>query len=176
MSRAQPRTLSGSEETRIFLGLMVQPFIAAGLAFVSSPLMEWSGRAIYGGIDVDPVHLAITQAFGAGVAAFFVSILAALPSAVFVLERHELTLRRALLCRGAAWEHPEPARHTPRWRGLRDRGAGAPRPLRVISRNGRRCSVLGGLGAQPASAGEAAARAREPRVGRRRETETLHHR
>jgi hypothetical protein len=82
---------------RVFVGLVVQPFVAAGLAFVSSPLMEWSGRAIYGGIDVDPVHLAITQAFGAGVAAFFVSILAALPAAVFVLKRHELTLRRALL-------------------------------------------------------------------------------
>jgi hypothetical protein len=28
---------------RVFVGLVVQPFVAAGLAFVSSPLMEWSG-------------------------------------------------------------------------------------------------------------------------------------
>ena len=97
MFRAHPRTLSGSEEMRVFLGLVVQPVVAAGLAFVSSPLMEWSGHAIHGHLDGDLLHFAITQAFAASVAAFFVSILAALPAAVFVLKRHELTLGRALL-------------------------------------------------------------------------------
>ena len=65
MFGAHPRTLSGSEEMRVFLGLVVQPVVAAGLAFVSSPLMEWSGHAIHGHLDGDLLHFAITQAFAA---------------------------------------------------------------------------------------------------------------
>jgi hypothetical protein len=116
---------------RVFLVLVVQPFVAAGLAFVSSPLMEWSGRAIYGGIDVDQVYLAITQAFGAGATSSrFVArscggrCLGTIPSLL------------GTLLAGV---------------GLRDRGAGAPCPLRVVSRTGWRCRILGGLGESPAS-------------------------
>jgi hypothetical protein len=93
----QQRTLSLSEEMSIFLGLLVQPFVAAGLTFASYPLMERSGRAIYGGIDPDPLRSAIALAFYVGIAAFFVTILAAFPAAVWVLKRYPLTLWRALL-------------------------------------------------------------------------------
>lgn len=93
----EPRTLSVSEEVRIFLGLLVQPFVAAGLTFVAYPLMDRSGRAIYGGIDPDPMRSAIALALYVGFAAFFVTILAAFPAAVWVLKRYPLTLRRTLL-------------------------------------------------------------------------------
>ena len=94
----QPRTLSVSEEMRIGLGLLVQPFVAAGLTFASYPLIDRSGRAIYGGIDPDPPRSAIALAIYVGIAAFFVTILAAFPTAVWVLKRRPLTLWRALLC------------------------------------------------------------------------------
>jgi hypothetical protein len=94
----QPRTLSVSEEMRIFLGLLVQPFVAAGLTFVTHPLIDRSGRAIYGGgIDPDPMRSGIALALYVGIAAFFVTIAAAFPAAVWVLKRYPLTLWRTLL-------------------------------------------------------------------------------
>ncbi len=94
----QPRTLSVSEELRIFLGLLVQPFVTAGLAFVTYPLMERSGRAIYGGgSGGNLTQAAIAEAFSVSIAAFFVTIAAAFPAAVWVLKRYPLTPWRALL-------------------------------------------------------------------------------
>ena len=94
----QPRTLSVSEEMRIFLGLLVQPFVAAGLTFITFPLMERSGRAIYGGGKISNVtQAAVADALAVSIAAFFVTLFAAFPAAVWVLKRYPLTLWRALL-------------------------------------------------------------------------------
>src|SRR5687768_5677863 len=93
----QPRTLSLSEERRICLGLIVQPFVSAGLAFVAYPLLERSGRAIHGGTDLDPLRSAIAMALAASMAAFFVTIVAALPAVVWVLKRYPLTMRRVVV-------------------------------------------------------------------------------
>ena len=93
----QSRTLALSEEKRILLGLLVQPFLAAALTFASYPLLDRSGRAIYGGIDPDPLRSALGLAIYVSTAAFFVTVLAAFPAAVWVLKRHELTFVGALL-------------------------------------------------------------------------------
>lgn len=37
--RLQPRTLTPAEEMRLFAGLAAQPFVAAGVAFVSVPIL-----------------------------------------------------------------------------------------------------------------------------------------
>src|SRR5687767_610169 len=88
---AQPRTLSPAEEMRIFLGLLVQPFVAAGLGFVAYPLVD-----LHGGRAADSTDAAVALAAGSGLAAFFLSFLAALV-AVWVIRRHPLTLPRALV-------------------------------------------------------------------------------
>ena len=94
--RSQLRTLSPSENRRIVLGLLVQPFVAAGLAFLAFPLVERSGRTIHGGTPVDFTDAALALAAGTSIVAVFMSLPAAL-AAVWVLRRHPLTLTRALL-------------------------------------------------------------------------------
>jgi hypothetical protein len=94
----QPRTLSVSEERRIFFGLLVQPVVAAGLTFVTYPLLDRTGWAIYGGgIDPDLTRSAIAMSIAVAIAAFFLTIGGAFPAAVWVLKRQPLELWRALM-------------------------------------------------------------------------------
>jgi hypothetical protein len=107
-----------SEEKRILLGLLVQPFLAAALTFASYPLLDRSDRAIHGGIDPDPLRSAIGLAIYVSTAAFFMTVLAAFPAAVWVLKRYELTFGRALLWGPPSGQHPERAGHDGHGSGL----------------------------------------------------------
>ena len=51
----RPQTLTKSDENRLLLGLVVQPFVAAALTFAICPFIEYSDRLVNGvGRTVDP--------------------------------------------------------------------------------------------------------------------------
>jgi hypothetical protein len=74
--KRQPRTLTPAQELRLLAGLALQPFLAAGVAFVSFPLvlLDRTGRTLAGGFPSDPTDAAISVALGVGVVALFVTI------------------------------------------------------------------------------------------------------
>lgn len=97
--RQQLRTLTPSEEMRLFGGLVVQPFLASVLAFVSFPvlLLDRAGRTLAGGFPTDQTDAAISVAVGTGIVAFFVTLVCVLPTALWLLKRRQVSLTQALL-------------------------------------------------------------------------------
>lgn len=94
----QPQTLTPAEENRLLLGLVVQPFVAAALAFALFPLVEYTGRLVYGGgRTVDPVEAATGFAIMAGVVASFVAGVVAYPSILWLLKRGPLTRAQTMV-------------------------------------------------------------------------------
>jgi hypothetical protein len=90
------KPIKPQDEMRLFLGFLAQPFVAAALAFVTFPLVDLSGRAIYGGAPADPMDAAVALAFGTGVAALIVTLLGAWPAAMWVIKRRAVTLKESL--------------------------------------------------------------------------------
>ena len=87
----RPQTLTKSDENRLLLGLVVQPFVAAALTFAICPFIEYSDRLVNGvGRTVDPVETAFGFAIMAGVVAS-VATGFAYPTLLWLLERGPLT-------------------------------------------------------------------------------------
>jgi hypothetical protein len=83
---------------RLLVGLALQPFLAAGVAFVSFPLLlDRSGRSLAGGFPADATDAAASVAFGVGIVAVFVTVVGVLPAVVWILKRRPITLPLALL-------------------------------------------------------------------------------
>ena len=80
-------------------GLVVQPFFAAGLAFMAFPLflLDREGRTLDGGSPSDPTGAALSVALGAGLVAGVVTLIGVLPAAVWLMKRRQLTLKETLL-------------------------------------------------------------------------------
>ena len=93
------RALNGSEEMKMFAGFIVQPFLAAGLAFLLFPmlLLDSSGRPLSGGFVPDVVHAARAFALGTGIVAFLVALIGALPAAIWLAKRRVVPFGEALL-------------------------------------------------------------------------------
>jgi len=91
------RTLTPSDEMRIFAGAVVQPLLAAALAFVSFPLimLDRNGRTLAGG-TTDVVQTATSAAAGVGLVALVVTIVGAIPTAVWLLKRRRVSLLETL--------------------------------------------------------------------------------
>ena len=62
------RTLSRADELRVLLGLAVQPFVTALLAFISFPVVDYTDRYLHGGRPFDAVDAALALATGVGIA------------------------------------------------------------------------------------------------------------
>ena len=94
-----PRSLPPAGEMKVFLGLAVQPVAAALLAFFAFPLLDYTGRAfgLYSGHPIDAVDAAVSVAFGVGIVALVVTVLAALPCFVWLLHRGRITRRNVLM-------------------------------------------------------------------------------
>lgn len=94
-----PRTLNSAEEMRVLAGLLVQPFLAAGLAFIAFPLLllDGNGRALAGGYPSDPTDAALSVAIGTFLVAGVVTLIGVLPTAVWIMKRHQLTLGETLV-------------------------------------------------------------------------------
>jgi hypothetical protein len=85
---------------RVFAGLALQPFLASAVAFVAFPLLllDRSGRTLAGSFPGDVADAAWSVAIGAGMLAFFVTLLVAAPTAVWLTKRKLVSLWDALLC------------------------------------------------------------------------------
>ncbi len=96
--KSSPRTLSRLEEMRLLGGAVVQPFLAAALAFTTFPvfLLDREGQTLGGGYPSNPTDAALSVAVGAGIVAAVVTLLGVLPTAVWLLKRRRPTLRESL--------------------------------------------------------------------------------
>ena len=86
-----------AEETRCFVGVVVQPLLAAGLAFFGFPifLLDTQGRTLAGSQASDVVGAAASVAFVVGVVAFLVTVALALPTAVWLMKRRRISVLQA---------------------------------------------------------------------------------
>jgi hypothetical protein len=84
---------------KLLAGLVVQPFLAGGLAFFGFHvfLIDGNGRTLAGGVPSDLTDAAVSVAFGTGLVALLVTVVGVLPTAVFLTKRRQLSLREALL-------------------------------------------------------------------------------
>jgi hypothetical protein len=82
----------------VVIGFAIQPFVCALLAFVSFPILEYTGRGLYGGRPADPLDAAIAVAAGTGLVGFFVTLVAALPSFLWLRSRGLLSRGLVLWC------------------------------------------------------------------------------
>jgi hypothetical protein len=96
--RLRPRTLSVSEEMRLFAGLLVQPVLAGAVAFFAFPvlLLDQNGRSLAGGV-VEITSAARAVAIGSGLMAVLVTLVGALPTAVWLTKRRHVSFREARL-------------------------------------------------------------------------------
>src|SRR5262245_44574959 len=85
-------------EMRVILGFAVQPLVCALVAFMSFPILEYTGRSLYGGRPADALDSAIAVAIGTGLVGFFVTIVAAVPSYLWVRSRGLLSRGVVLWC------------------------------------------------------------------------------
>lgn len=93
-----PRTLSPSENVRLFWGLVVQPLVTSAMAFVSFPLLlDRDGRTLAGGFSADRIDAAVSVAAGVGIVAFFVTLVGVLPTVLWLVTRRYVTFARALV-------------------------------------------------------------------------------
>jgi hypothetical protein len=95
----QPRALSVPEERRLCAGLVVQPFVAGGLAFLIFPffLLDANGRTLAGALPADVMDAAQSVAIGVGIVAFFVTLLGVWPAAVWLTKRRPVSFGEAQL-------------------------------------------------------------------------------
>jgi hypothetical protein len=78
---------------------VVQPFLAAGVAVLSFPvlLLDRSGRTLAGGLMPDATDAAVSVALGTGLVALVVTAAGVLPTVLWLTERRRVSLREALL-------------------------------------------------------------------------------
>ena len=91
------RHLSRAGELRVLLGLAVQPFVTALLAFSTFPVIDYTGRALYIGRPSDPFDAAMSFAVGVGLVGLIVTIFGALPSLLWLLKRGPVSRRQVLI-------------------------------------------------------------------------------
>lgn len=91
------RTISPGAEKRIFVGLLVQPFLAAVLTYMAFPLIEYTGRTLYGGRAGDSADAALALALGVGIAAAGITVVGVFPTVVWVIRRLDVTFGRTIL-------------------------------------------------------------------------------
>jgi len=86
------RTLNSIDETRVFGGVLVQPFLAAGVAFVTFPifLLRSDGQALAGGYPSSATDAALSVAVGVGIVTGVVALIV-WPTALWLMRRRNLT-------------------------------------------------------------------------------------
>jgi hypothetical protein len=97
-TRDQRAVDEATSSLRVGAGLLVQPVVAAALAFATFPLLERTGRSLYSGVSVDLFDGAIAVAAGAALLAPVVAFLAALPLFLWLARRGAISLKHALVC------------------------------------------------------------------------------
>lgn len=96
--KAPPRTLTQPEAARVALGLVVQPFVTAAVAFFAFFLLmlDGTGRTLDGSFPENPIQAAMSVAAVTGFLAVVVTFLGVLPTVVWIVRRRRVTLTYAL--------------------------------------------------------------------------------
>jgi hypothetical protein len=96
--KQQVRTLTPAEEMRVLVGVAVQPFVAAVLGLITFPvfLLDRNGQTLAGGSPSNVPDAAGSVAAGVGLVALFVTVVGALPTAVWLMKRRRISLLEAL--------------------------------------------------------------------------------
>jgi hypothetical protein len=92
-----PELLSPRAEMRLFVGLLLQPILAAALTYAAFPLIDYTGRPLYGGRASDSADAALALSLGVGVVAALVTIVGVFPAVVWLVKRIDVTFGRAIL-------------------------------------------------------------------------------
>ena len=71
--------------------------MAGALAFMAFPLVDYTGRPLYGGFPVDPAGAALSFSFGVSIVALVVTVCGAVPTVLYLLKRGPLTLKKVLV-------------------------------------------------------------------------------
>lgn len=90
----QARTLTPAEEMRLFAGFAIQPFLAAGVAVLGSPLLLHgrTGRTFAG-----PGEVAMALALHVSIGVVLITTLCVFPTVVWLVTRRPVPLTTALL-------------------------------------------------------------------------------
>jgi hypothetical protein len=89
--------MSHRQEMRVFVAFLVQPLVAALCGFLAFPIVEVTGRPLYGGYATDVGEAALAFGLGTGLVGLFVALLAALPLFVWLRRRGPITLKKTLI-------------------------------------------------------------------------------
>jgi hypothetical protein len=89
-------TLSPAAEMRALIGFAVQPLPAATIGFATFPVVEYTGRSLYGGRTADIFDAAVGFGLAAGFVAVPVTVLGALPIFAWLVSRGPVTRTHAL--------------------------------------------------------------------------------
>lgn len=95
----QPDGPQRTSEMRILVGLALQPFVTAGVAFMLFPvlLLDRTGQALGGGVPGDVTQAAASVAVTVGLASVPLAMVGALPMFLWLTRRGRVTLPRALM-------------------------------------------------------------------------------
>ena len=96
----ESRSLTREGELKVLLGFAAQPFAATLIAFALFPIVEITGRGLYGGYPSDRLDAAVSMAFGVGVAALPVTVFVAVPVFLRLLRRGHIS-QAEVMCWGA---------------------------------------------------------------------------
>jgi hypothetical protein len=93
---AELRVSSSRDRARLTGGFIAMPVVAALVAYVGFPLVEWSGRPLWGGGRSAP-DAAIAFAAGVALVAIVVVPVAVVPAVLWLLRRGPVTLESTLI-------------------------------------------------------------------------------
>jgi hypothetical protein len=91
------RPLAVSSEPRVLLALALQPLLAALLAAALVPLVDITGRPLYGGRPMDMVDAAVAFALGISIVAAAITLFGECPVLLWLLRRGPVRRRHALV-------------------------------------------------------------------------------
>lgn len=85
-------------EIRVLAGVAAQPFVAAAVAFLAFPvvLLDGHGQTLAGGAPTSVADAAASVAVSAGLLALVVTLVGALPTALWLMKRRHVSLPEAL--------------------------------------------------------------------------------
>ena len=95
-SRLDTDRLSPRNISRLFGGLAIQPLVAALLGFVSFPVVDYTNRALRGGVPADALDAAIAFSLGSAIVAGLVTLVGAFPIVAWRLNRGAFALPEVL--------------------------------------------------------------------------------
>jgi hypothetical protein len=92
------RVLRPEREMRVLVGVAAQPLVAAAVAFLAFPvlLLDGHGQTLGGGAPTSVADAAVSVAVGAGLVALAVTLVGALPTALWLMKRRRVSLPEAL--------------------------------------------------------------------------------